>query len=45
MKIKIESNFSFSVSSLCYMPNGELQITLSSETEFSNSHYEYISEV
>ena len=45
MKIKIESNFSFSVSALCYMPNGDLQITLSNETDFPNLHYEYISEV
>ena len=45
MKIKIESNFSFSVSSLCYMPNGELRITLSQGTDFSNLHYEYAAEL
>lgn len=31
MKIKIESNFNFNVSSLSYMPNGELRITMSKE--------------
>ena len=45
MKIKIESNFNFNVSSLCYMPNGELRITLSNETDFPNSHYEYTAEL
>lgn len=44
MKIKIESNFNFNVSSLSYMPNGELRITLSNETDFSKLHYEYTAE-
>lgn len=34
MKIKIELNFNFNVSSLSYMPNGELRITLSSKMDF-----------
>ncbi len=31
MNIRIESNFNFSVSSIQYAPNGELQITRASD--------------
>ena len=41
MKIKIESNFHFSVSSIHYLPNGELQILLCSKNETEENRYEY----
>ncbi len=41
MNIRIESNFSFSVSSIQYAPTGELQITLSSDENQTASRYQY----
>ena len=41
MNIRIVSNFSFSVSSIQYSPNGELQIKLSGEDMISENRYEY----
>lgn len=40
MNIKISSDFKFTVSSIQYMPNGELHISLSSG-EDTNVNYEY----
>ncbi len=41
MNIRIESNFNFSVSSIQYAPNGELQITLASSECQTDSRYQY----
>ena len=41
MKVTVESNFSFSVSSIQYTPGGELRITLFSDTPSSDTHYQY----
>ena len=41
MNITIESNFKFHVSSMRYMPNGELHIELSSNNVSEESRYEY----
>lgn len=41
MNIRIESNFNFSVSSIQYAPNGELQITLTSGENQTASRYQY----
>ena len=41
MKVTVESNFSFSVSSIQYTPGGELRITLFSDTPSSDNHYQY----
>ena len=41
MNIRIESNFSFSVSSIQYAPNGELQITLTSDEKQTDNRYQY----
>ena len=41
MNIRIESNFNFSVSSIQYAPNGELQITLASGECQTDSRYQY----
>lgn len=41
MNIKIESNFHFSVSSMLYLPNGELRIILSSDNCDGDNRYEY----
>ncbi len=41
MNIRIESNFSFSVSSIQYAPNGELQITLISDEKQTDNRYQY----
>ena len=40
MNVKISSNFKFTVSSIQYMPNGELHISLSSG-EPNDTNYEY----
>lgn len=42
MNIKIESNFRFAVSSLLFLPNGELQISLFSADESTEKRYEYV---
>ncbi len=42
MNIRIESNFKFSVSSMHYLPNGELSIVLSKDEELERSRYEYV---
>lgn len=42
MNIKIESNFQFAVSSLQFLPNGELQISLFSADESTEKRYEYV---
>ena len=42
MNIKINTNFRFSVSSMQYLPNGELCITLSSEHGSEEMRYEYL---
>ena len=39
MNIRIESNFNFSVSSIQYAPNGELQITLASSEKQIDNRY------
>ncbi len=39
MNIRIESNFNFSVSSIQYAPNGELQITLTSDEKQTDNRY------
>jgi hypothetical protein len=39
MNIRIESNFSFSVSSIQYAHNGELQITLTSDEKQTDNRY------
>ena len=41
MNIRIESNFNFSVSSIQYAPNGELQITLASDECQTGNRYQY----
>ena len=41
MNIRIESNFNFSVSSIQYAPNGELQITLASSECQTDRRYQY----
>ena len=41
MNITIESNFSFTVSSIHYTANGELHITLSKEDESAENRFEY----
>ena len=41
MNIRIESNFNFSVSSIQYAPNGELQITLASGECQTGNRYQY----
>ena len=41
MNIRIESNFSFSISSIQYAPNGELQITLTSDEKQTDNRYQY----
>ena len=41
MNIRIESNFSFSVSSIQYAPNGELQIILTSDENQTDNRYQY----
>lgn len=41
MNITIESNFQFSVSSMSYLPSGELRIIISSNQEPKGNRYEY----
>ena len=41
MNVIIESNFRFSVSSIMYALNGELQITLASDEKQTDCHYHY----
>ena len=41
MNIRIESDFSFSVSSIQYTPNGEVQIILTSDEKKTDSRYQY----
>ena len=45
MNVKIESNFHFSVSSMLYMPNGELHIRLSAENITRDNHFEYTADL
>ncbi len=41
MNVTIESNFHFSVSSMSYLPNGELHIVISRNQKSDGSRYEY----
>lgn len=41
MKIRVESNFAFTVSSIHYLPNGELRIRLETEDASTENKYEY----
>ena len=41
MDIRIKTNFQFLVSSIQYAPNGELCITLMSDTATEEKHFEY----
>ncbi|MBR3828451.1 MAG: hypothetical protein IKR79_05520 [Bacteroidales bacterium] len=41
MNIRIKTNFQFLVSSIQYAPNGELCITLMSDTATEEKHFEY----
>ena len=45
MNITIESNFRFTVSSMRYLPSGELQISISSEHEPKDNRYEYTADL
>lgn len=41
MNVRIESNFKFTVSSIRYSLDGELQISLTKEEESTDSRYQY----
>lgn len=42
MKIRIDSNFKFTVSAIHYLPNGELQIMVINDNISNDNRYEYV---
>jgi site-specific recombinase XerD len=45
MIIKINSNYHFSVSSIRYLPSGELHITITANCEFEDNRYEFTADL